>query len=118
MIMAAKTITYAGTPGAEVQQVLLHRSSGTLVMRWGPARPWVLPTDMAITALSAADALGGEATPPYVRFDMFGDRPPKLARTPVVCANAHRSHLLGNSERKVQSKLARECVMILVLDVL
>ena len=48
---------HAGAPGAEVQQVLLHRSSGILVMRWGPARPWALPADMAITALSAADAL-------------------------------------------------------------
>ena len=37
--------------------MLLHRSSGMLIMRWGPARPWALPTDMAITALSAADAL-------------------------------------------------------------
>jgi len=37
--------------------VLTHRGSGMLVMRWGPTRPWALPTDTAITALSAADAL-------------------------------------------------------------
>ena len=48
---------YAGASGAEIQQVLTHRGSGMLIMRWGPSRPWALPTETAITALSAADAL-------------------------------------------------------------
>lgn len=43
-----------------VEQVLAARSSGVLVLRWGPSRPWALPPDLPLTALSAADALAAK----------------------------------------------------------
>lgn len=50
----------AGVSGVDVVEVLAHRSSGALVLRWGSTRPWALASDLPLTSLSAVDALAAK----------------------------------------------------------
>lgn len=51
---------WAGVSGVAVVEVLAHRSSGVLVLRWGSTQPWALASDLSLTSLSAVDALAAK----------------------------------------------------------